>query len=98
MDIKIKEPVYVRQDGNSYVVRPSTTGVEKDRVVYFPDVTRNVSVGFSRDFCFEYPQIFSVSRTMTDKEVSVKDVLKIVEAFPMGKEAKESLMQKLSEL
>ena len=69
MDIRIREPLYITQNGAEYVVRPGTVGVEKNKVVFFYDVTRTASVGFARDFCLENPQMFQVARTLEDKEI-----------------------------
>ena len=98
MDIKVKESIYVQCDGHEYMVRPNTTGTERKRIVYFPDNTRTTSVGFSRDFCLENPQMFSISRNITDREVSLKDTIKVLEQTPMDKETRELLTFKMSEL
>lgn len=95
MNIRIKEPLYVHIDNNEYVVRPGTAGVEKNRVVFFHDVTRNAAVGFPRDCCLDNPQIFQVSRTLTDKEVSVKDVIRLVEDCSLPKDISENLIDKI---
>ena len=79
MDIRVVEPLYIRSQGQEYIVRPGTIGVDKNRVIFFYDVTRTASVGFSRDFCLENPQLFKVARTLSDKEVSIRDVLKMAE-------------------
>ena len=81
MDIRVKEPIYINCKGQEYVIRPGTIGVDKNKVVYFYEVTRSSSVGFSRDFCMENPQIFLVSRTLSDKEVSQRDVFKILDEY-----------------
>lgn len=78
MDIKIREPLYTSVNGQEYVVRPGTIGVEKNRVVHFHDVTKTTSVGFSRDFCLDNPQMFQVAKTLSDREVSVREVTKII--------------------
>ena len=98
MDIKVKESIYIQCDGHDYMIRPSTTGTERKRIVYFPDNTRTASVGFSRDFCLENPQMFSISRNITDREVSLKDAIKVLEQTPMDKETRELLTFKMSEL
>lgn len=81
MDIRVKEPLYILIGNQEYVVRPGTVGVEKKRVVFFYDTTRTSAVGFSRDYCIDNPQTFQVMRTLSDKEVSQKDVLKILEDY-----------------
>lgn len=85
MDIKVKEPLYLLHQGQEYVVRAGTVGVEKNRVVFFYDTTRTTAVGFSRDYCLENPQTFQVSRTLIDKEIPMRDVLKIIDGY-IGKE------------
>lgn len=81
MDIRVKEPLYILNRNQEYVVRPGTVGVERNRVVFFYDNTRTVAVGFSRDHCMENPQTFQVSRTLSDREVSQKDVLRILDEY-----------------
>ena len=81
MDIRIKEPLYILNRGQEYVVRPVTIGIEKNRVVFFYDTTRISAVGFSRDYCMENPQTFQVAKTLSDKEVSQKDVLRILDEY-----------------
>lgn len=78
MEIRVKEPLYILYQGQEYVVRPGTVGVEKNKVVYFYDVTRTAAAGYSRDYCLENPQTFAVSRTLTDKEVSMNDVIRVL--------------------
>lgn len=81
MDIRIKEPLYVLTHNQEYVVRPGTIGVEKNRVVFFYDNTRTFAVGFSRDYCIENPQTFNIAKTLSDKEVSKRDILKILDEY-----------------
>lgn len=81
MDIRVKEPLYILSQGQEYVVRPGTVGVERNRVVFFYDNTRTTAVGFSRDYCIENPQTFQIAKTLTDKEVSKRDVLKILDMY-----------------
>lgn len=98
MNIHIKDVLYVKQGTQEYVVRPSTVGTEQNKIVYFSDVTKNIAVGFPREFCLNNPSLFQVSRTITDKEVSLRDVLKVIEGTPMDKATKESLTYLLSDL
>ena len=81
MDIRIKEPLYIISQNQEHVVRAGTVGVERNRVVFFYDTTRTSAVGFSRDYCLENPQTFQVSRTLSDKEVPVRDVLKVIDGY-----------------
>lgn len=99
MDIRVKEPLYILSRGQEYVVRPGTVGVEKNRIVFFYDVTRTASVGYPREFCLENPQMFSVARTLTDKEVYLKDVVKTLENFPRIQDnVREMLIEQLKAL
>lgn len=79
MEIRIKEPLYIVQQGKEYIVRPGTVGVEKNKVVFFYDVTRTSAVGYPREYCLENPQTFQVSRNLTDREVSIRDVSRLIE-------------------
>nr|UVY15555.1 MAG: hypothetical protein [Bacteriophage sp.] len=79
MEIRNKESLFIIQDGKEYVVRQGTVGVERKRIVFFYDTTRTAAVGYSRDFCLDSPDLFSVSRNLTDKDVSLRDVKKVVE-------------------
>ena len=81
MDIRVKESLYILIDNKEYVVRQGTVGVEKNRVVFFYDNTRTYAVGFSRDYCLENPQTFQVAKTLTDKEISQRDVFKILDEY-----------------
>lgn len=81
MDIRVKEPLYILSNNKEYVVRPGTVGVEKNRVVFFYDTTRTSAIGFSRDYCMENPHTFQVAKTLSDKEVSQKDVFKVLDEY-----------------
>lgn len=98
MDIRIKEPLYINQQGKEYVVRPSTVGVEKNHIVFFHDTTKTNAVGFSKDFCIDSPQLFSISRTLTDKDVSVRDILKIIDENVSDKETLERIKMEIKSL
>lgn len=98
MDIRIKEPLYINQQGKEYVVRPSTVGVEKNHIVFFHDTTKANAVGFAKDFCIDSPQLFSISRTLTDKDVSVRDVLKIIDENVSDKETLERIKMEIKSL
>lgn len=97
MDIRVKDAIYLQVEGHDYMVRPSTVGTEKKRIVYFPDNTRTVLVGFSRELCLEN-NLFSVNRTITDKDISLKDAIKAIEQSPLDKEVKDNLIFQLSAL
>lgn len=96
MDIKLKEPLYIFSNGKEYIVRQGTVGVEKNRIVFFYDATKTSAIGFSRDYCLENPQTFQVSRTLVDKEVSKKDVLKIIEEYNRRECSLEDVISKIN--
>ena len=98
MDIRIKETMYLRSENTEHVVRSGTVGVETKKVVYFYDVTRTTAIGFARDFCLENPQIFQVSRNLSDKEVSIRDVLKVIDESDLNSKQAEELYQKIKSL
>lgn len=85
MDIRVKEPLYLLSSDKEYTVRPGTVGVEKNRVVFFYDTTKTSAVGFSRDYCLENPQTFQVAKTLSDREVPQRDVLKILDDYGQKK-------------
>lgn len=98
MDIRVREPLYITSQGQDYVVRPGTVGVERNKVVYFYDVTRTAAVGYSRTYCLENPQTFSVSKTLSDKEVPVSDVLKVLKDCPLPPHIFEELQERIKSL
>ena len=98
MDIRIKEPLYICHNGQDYIVRQGTVGVERKKVVYFYDVTRTVAVGYSRDFCLETPTLFQVSRNITDREVPIRDVLKAVESLELPIDIREGIINIVNNL
>lgn len=98
MDIQNKEPLYILSQGQEYIVRPDTHGVDKNKVVFFFDTTRTQAVGFSRDYVLENPQTFQVNRNLTDKEVSVRDVVKVIEDTDLPKELYNELITKVKSL
>lgn len=98
MDIRIREPLYLIQQGKDYIVRASTVGVEKNHIMFFYDTTKTNAVGFSRDFCIDNPQMFSISRTLTDKDVSVRDVLKVIDENVSDKETLERIKLNIKSL
>lgn len=98
MDIRIKEPLYILGQGQEYVVRPGTVGVEKNRVVHFYDNTRTFAVGFSRDYCIENPQTFQVARTLSDKEISLRDVLRVIDESNLPAEKSAEIYERIKSL
>lgn len=95
MDIRIKEPLYITSQDTMYMIRPGTVGVEKNRVVFFYDVTRTFSVGYSRDFCLENPHIFQVAKTIVDREIPYRDIVKSLEELNINKADCEKIIMKL---
>lgn len=95
MDIRVKEPIYILHQGQEYVVRNSSTGIERNRIMMFYDGTRTAAVGFAKDFCLNTPQLFQVSRNITDAEISVKDVEKIIESSELPDNIKEDIINKI---
>ena len=95
MDIRVKEPLYIISSNREYVVRPGTIGVEKNRVVFFYDNTRTSAVGFSRDFCVENPQLFQVAKTLADREISQRDILKLLDECNRGECSLPELYNKI---
>lgn len=99
MDIRVKEPLYIIHQGQEYTVRPGTVGVERNRVIFFYDVTRTAAVGYSRDYCLENPQTFQVARTLADREVPIRDVAKVIEKFPhLAEPAMRMLLDEINSL
>lgn len=98
MTFKIKESVYVHNGQTDYIVRQGTTGVERNRVVYFYDNTKTVAVGFPREACLENPQIFQGVRSLQDKDVSLKDVINVVEESGLSKQDADRLINNLNTL
>lgn len=98
MDIRIKEPLYLISEGTEYIVRQGTVGVERNKVVFFYDNTRTNAVGFSRDFCIENPQMFQIAKTLADKEVSLRDVLKVLDSCALPKHELDELCFKLKSI
>lgn len=81
MDIRIREPLYILDHAQEYVIRPGTVGVERNHVVFFYDNTRTAAVGFSREYCLENTQTFQVAKALSDKEVSQRDVFRILDEY-----------------
>ena len=98
MDIRIKEPLYVLFHNQEYVVRQGTVGVEKSRIVFFYDNTRTTAVGFSREYCMENPQTFQISKTLLDKEVSQRDIFKILDEYNRKECSLEEVYERIKSL
>lgn len=96
MDIRIKETAYIKNSGTTHVIRAGTLGVEKQKIVYFYDATRTCAVGFPREVCLENPT-FAVTRTITDRDVPLKDVLSIIDDV-QDLELREILTDKIKAL
>lgn len=98
MDVYIREPLSVYQDGKSYEIRTKTKGVVNLGQVLFFDVTKTVAVAFAKDFCLETPALFQIQRTITDKDVSLRDVFKVLSDSDLPDEVKRELSLKLNSL
>lgn len=98
MQIKTKDTLFVKTADGEFVVRPGSTGVESKRVIYFTDVTGTNAVGFPKDICVNVPSLFSVSYSIEDKEVSLKDVLREISSISMPKELQDQLTFRLQSL
>ena len=98
MDIRIKETLYLHNNDTDYIVRANTMGVEKNKIVYFYDVTRTISVGFPRVFCTENPQMFQVSRTLSDREISITDAVKAIKELRLPPGISQLIEDKLNTL
>ena len=81
MEVTIRETVYVSNGVNEYIVRQDTSGVERGQLVFFYDATKTVAIGFNKDFCVEQQSMFRVKRVITDREVSVKQVIRLIDNF-----------------
>lgn len=99
MIVRTKDVFYVRVNENTLVVRPNTTGVTQDgKVFFFPDVTGTAAIGFPKESCLNLPALFSISRTIEDKEVSLRDVLRVVENSSLDKTTRDRLLFDLQSL
>lgn len=96
MNIRTRETIYVLIDGEERVIRHGTIGVEKRKSVLFYDNTRTVAVAFEKETCLEMPQLFQVSRTLEDKDISSKDVISLIkENVSLSQRDKEELIQQI---
>ena len=98
MTIRVKDTLYGKEGGNSFIVRQGTIGVERDKIVYFYDNTKSMAIGFPRDVCLNTPALFSVQRTIEDREVSVRDVVKIVENARITKDVMDEITTEILSL
>jgi hypothetical protein len=79
MTIRTKVTFYAGTGDSEGVIRVGTVGVEKNRIVRFYDVSGKYFVGFSRQDCLENRDLFACTPGINDHEVSVSDVLKVIE-------------------
>ena len=77
MDIRIREGIYIRNDaaGVETSIRPETVGFEHKGVIWFSDVTKTVRI----EFCKENKMMFQVAPSISDREVSLRQALLIVQ-------------------
>lgn len=94
----ITEPIYIKtQGGQEYVVRANTQGYENERVWYFPDSTRTISVGFSRPYILSRKETFTVERTVQDREIPLSDVAKVLYDLPLDTEVRGKIIEILNQ-
>jgi hypothetical protein len=81
MDIRIREGIYIHNDaaGVETSIRPETVGFERKGVIWFSDVTKTVRIGFSKEFCKENKMMFQVAPSISDREISLRQALLIVQ-------------------
>lgn len=82
MDITLRETLYVTSSEREHVIRQGTIGVLRNRTVFFYDTTKTIAVGVDRDFCIENKGMFSVSKNLSDSEISIKQVEEIIRSTP----------------
>ena len=71
--------------GQQYTIQEGTTGVEKDNMVHFYDVTKSISIAFTLQQCQSAPDTFVCARGFNDREVSLRDVHSLLtKVFPNG--------------
>ena len=97
MEILIRETMYVTQNGQDYVIGHSTIGVERKNIIYFYDTTKTVAVGFTLAYCKENRNLFLLNRSITDREVSVRQIVKIIETMPTNGLAVNEIIRILAE-
>lgn len=86
MIVRIKTSVFIYDRlGQQYTIQEGTTGVEKDNMVHFYDVTKNISIAFTSQQCQSAPETFVCTRGFNDREVSLRDVHSLLtKVFPNG--------------
>lgn len=86
MIVRIKTSVFIYDRlGQQYTIQEGTTGVEKDNMVHFYDVTKSISIAFTLQQCQSAPDTFVCTRSFNDREVSLRDVHSfLTKVFPDG--------------
>lgn len=79
MTIRTRVTLYAGTGDCEGVVRVGTVGVEKNRIVRFYDVSGKYFAAFARQDCLENKEMFECAPGINDHEVSVSDVLKVIE-------------------
>ena len=79
MIIRTRVTLYAGTGTSEGVIRIGTVGVEHKRIVRFYDVSGTYFAAFSRQDCLDQKSMFECRPDATDREVPVKDVLKVLE-------------------
>lgn len=97
MEIRSKVAFYAKEGEKTYQVPVNTAGVLRDGVIYFYDITKTMAVGFSKNVCEYEVGMFHVKKTIEDRQVSLRDVLRVVSNHDISM-GDEELMMKLKSL
>lgn len=79
MTIRTRVTLYAGNGNSEGVIRVGTVGVEHKRIVRFYDVSGIYFAAFSRQDCLEQKEMFECRPDNNDREISVMDVLKVIE-------------------
>ena len=79
MVIRTRVTLYAGTGTSEGVIRVGTVGVEHKRIVRFYDVSGTYFAAFSRQDCLDQKEMFECRPDNTDREVSMKDVLRVLE-------------------
>ena len=97
MVIRTRVTLYAGTGTSEGVIRVGTVGVEHKRIVRFYDVSGTYFAAFSRQDCLDQKEMFECRPDNTDREVSVKDVLKVLEQHrsEISPEASEHIVSEI---
>jgi len=79
MVIRTRVTLYAGTGTSEGVIRVGTVGVEHKRIVRFYDVSGTYFAAFSRQDCLDQKEMFECRPDNLDREVSAKDVLRVIE-------------------